>query len=182
MANTHAQQHFHNHNASMGRIPAGAVPTRGHNRELSNDSITTASREQQSSNFQSFQSALHANAPVFSSSTAAAGLTSPPLTSPGGAPAMNNFNGGYYPQNGFNPAGLGQNNYGNMNMLAAGLQHMNMNGMGANPQNMYQAAPNFGGYNGVPYNQPAPQVQPQRDSQTRVIQNRRQQDNEGRQS
>ncbi|KAH8178150.1 pumilio-family RNA binding repeat domain-containing protein [Sarocladium implicatum] len=178
MANTHAQQHFHNHNASMGRIPAGAVPTRGHNRELSSDSTTTASREQQSSNFQSFQSALHANAPVFSSSTATAGLTSPQITSPVGAPLMNNFNGGYYPQNGFNPAGLGQNTYGNMNMLAAGLQHMNMNGMGANPQNMYQGTPNFGGYNGVPYNQPAPQAQPQRDSQTRVMQNRRQQDNE----
>ena len=25
-ANNHAQQHFHNHNASLGRIPAGAMP------------------------------------------------------------------------------------------------------------------------------------------------------------
>ncbi|MBH1945598.1 hypothetical protein I5L01_15375, partial [Erythrobacter sp. YJ-T3-07] len=33
--NAHAQQHFHNHNASIGRIPPGAMSK--HTRELSND-------------------------------------------------------------------------------------------------------------------------------------------------
>ena len=59
---------------------------------------------------------------------------------------------------------------------------MNLNNMGGNPQNMYQGTPNYGGYNGVPFNQPVPAPPPQRDSQARVIQNRRQQDNEGEQN
>jgi hypothetical protein len=179
MANSHAQQHFHNHNVSMGRVPAGAMPTRGHNRELSGDSTSAANREQQPT-YQSIQSALHANAPPFSSNNAAATISSPPITSPTGGPLMNNFNAPYYPQNGFNPAGLGQPNYANMNMLATGMQGMNINGMGGNPPNMYQAPSNYGGYNAVPYNQPAAPPPQQRDSQARVIQNRRQQDNEGK--
>jgi len=37
--NNHAQQHLHHHNASIGRIPAGAIPSR-HGHELSTDANT----------------------------------------------------------------------------------------------------------------------------------------------
>ncbi|KAF5962282.1 hypothetical protein FBULB1_14337, partial [Fusarium bulbicola] len=56
-------------------------------------------------------------------------------------------------------------------MLANSMQQMNMNG--ANGSNMYQPQ-NYNGYNAGPYNQGN---QP-RDSQARVIQHRRQLDNE----
>jgi hypothetical protein len=61
-ANNHAQQHFHNHNASLGRIPAGAMPNR-HSRELSNDASLANGRE--ANGFASINSALQANAAPF---------------------------------------------------------------------------------------------------------------------
>jgi hypothetical protein len=178
-ANNHAQQHFHNHNASIGRIPTGIVPTR-HTRELSGDSNINGSREQ---SFQSLQSALQASAAPFGpSAVAVAPQTSSSVTSPVNATAMNPYNG-YFPGNGFQQAptnngnNSGANNNNNnsnfgMPLLAAGMQQLSMNngaGNGMYPQQ------NFQGYGNVPFSQGA---QP-RDSQARVIQNRRQLDNEG---
>lgn len=58
--NQAAQQHLHNHNASMGRIPQGALPNR-HSRELSVDGRDTGAAV----NYQSIGSTLHANAVPF---------------------------------------------------------------------------------------------------------------------
>lgn len=179
-ANNHAQQHFHNHNASLGRIPAGVLP-RGHNRELSAESVAV-SREQ-ATTYPSIQSALQASAAPFGPSTTTAAPPTSMVSSPAGTPAANNnFNNGngngngFYPVNGFgaqqgvaHPPGPGAYN---VNMIANGMQHMNMNGV--NGGNMYPPQ-NFNGYNSLPYNQGN---QP-RDSQARVIQHRRQLDNEG---
>jgi hypothetical protein len=183
-ANTHAQQHFHNHNASLGRIPAGAVH-RGHSRELSSDNAAV-SREQ--SGYPSIQSALQASAAPFGPSTTAPAPASMG-NAPTGAPAMNsnfNNNNGYYPMNGYGvPQGAPQGSAPqgapqgathqpgayNANMLANGMQQMSMNG--ANGGSMYQPQ-NFNGYNAGHYNQGN---QP-RDSQARVMQHRRQLDNE----
>lgn len=173
-ANNHAQQHFHNHNASMGRFPAGAMSSR-HNRELSSDNSMNAGREQPNG-FQSLQSALQASAAPFGPSltsaaqvSSAATVTSPSSTT---APA-NSFNS-FYPPNGSGPNTAYPNSNFGMPMLTAGMQQMNMNGV--NGGNMYPTQ-NFTGYGSVQYNQAAGQP---RDSQARVIQHRRQLDNEGK--
>lgn len=171
-ANNHAQQHFHNHNASIGRIPAGAVPTRGHNRELSSDSNVNSGREQ-AAGFPSIQSALHASAPPFGPSmTSAAPMSSAStISSPTSAAPAGQFHG-FFPTNGYAPAGAnGAGNFG-IPMLAAQMQQMNMNGV--NNGNTVYPPQNYTGYGSMPYN-PAGQ----RDSQARVIQHRRQLDNEG---
>lgn len=182
-ANSHAQQHFHNHNASLGRIPAGAIH-RGHSRELSSDNAAV-SREQP--NYPSIQSALQASAAPFGpSSTAPVPPSSMANTSAGAYVAGNNFNNnGFYPGNSYSaphgapqgavPQGATHQPGGyNANMLANSMQQMNMNGM--NGSNMYQQPQNYNGYNTGPYNQGN---QP-RDSQARVMQHRRQLDNEGK--
>ncbi|KAG5756854.1 hypothetical protein H9Q70_000606 [Fusarium xylarioides] len=181
--NNHAQQHFHNHNASLGRIPAGAVH-RGHSRELSSEN-PAVSREQH--NYPSIQSALQASAAPFGPSTTAAVQPSAMVNpSAGTAATNNNYNNVFYSANGYGaPQGIPQGGIPqvmpqgaphqpggyNVNMLANSMQQMNMNG--ANGSNMYQPQ-NYNGYNGGPYNQGN---QP-RDSQARVIQHRRQLDNE----
>ncbi|KAG5795488.1 hypothetical protein H9Q69_005480 [Fusarium xylarioides] len=181
--NNHAQQHFHNHNASLGRIPAGAVH-RGHSRELSSEN-PAVSREQH--NYPSIQSALQASAAPFGPSTTAAVQPSAMVNpSAGTAATNNNYNNVFYSANGYGaPQGIPQGGIPqvmpqgaphqpggyNVNMLANSMQQMNMNG--ANGSNMYQPH-NYNGYNGGPYNQGN---QP-RDSQARVIQHRRQLDNE----
>ncbi|KAF4447360.1 hypothetical protein F53441_9104 [Fusarium austroafricanum] len=183
-ANNHAQQHFHNHNASLGRIPAGAIH-RGHSRELSSEN-PAVSREQP--NYPSIQSALQASAAPFGPSTTATVPPSSMASTQAGVPAAsNNFNNsGFYPANGYGaphgvpqgvvPQGVPQGathqpGAYNVNMLANSMQQMNMNGV--NGGNMYQPQ-NYNGYNVGPYNQGN---QP-RDSQARVIQHRRQLDNE----
>jgi hypothetical protein len=174
-ANNHAQQHFHNHNASLGRIPAGAVPNR-HSRELSGDNNnSTANRDV--SAYASIGSTLHANAPAFgpvatnayqpgAANTSVAAPTGP--TGPAQYPYYNGAN---------NYNGVGNNTAGNN--FATGMLGMSMQGLslnGNNGQPMYSPH-GYGGYNQM-YN-PVARVVPQ-DSQARVIQNRRQMDNEGK--
>lgn len=175
--NNHAQQHFHNHNASLGRIPAGAVP-RGHSRDLSADN-SNVSRDQ-TATYPSIQSALQASAAPFGPSTTAAAPPASMVTSPAGTSAPNGYNNGFYPSNGYAaPQNVSHPSGGyNVPMLATGMQQMNVNG--ANGGNMYTPQ-NYGGYNSMPYNQNNQNNQP-RDSQARVIQHRRQLDNEGEHS
>ncbi|KAK3315010.1 hypothetical protein B0H66DRAFT_535903 [Apodospora peruviana] len=164
-ANNHAQQHFHNHNASLGRIPAGAMPNR-HSRELSNDSGMSGGRE--NGGYPSITSTLHANAAPFgppatqshSSASAIPALTSPTSSIP--YP--------YYPGAGYN-APSGNGTFNSIPMLMQSMSNMSLGG--SNPSAMYPAQ-NYTGYNPL-YN--ATSRQPQ-DSQARVIQNRRQQDSE----
>lgn len=221
-----AQQHLHNHNASIGRIPAGALR---HSRELSGDGRDNNA----AAGFQSIGSTLHANATPFItptqgvaqgpalsqgpqtpsanaignpqaafvngyysapgaysaansygntgngysntpggySSSGSTGLggssafSSPaPIMSPGSNGGINGghvggFNGG---QNG------GQHGYPLVGMMAA----VSLNGNGYSQAPAYSPG-NYAGYNSGYGPQP-------RDSQTRVMQNRRQQDNEGK--
>lgn len=154
-ANTHAMQHFHNHNASMGRIPAGAMPHR-HSRELSNENLAT-SRE--SSNYPSIGSTLQANAAPFGPPTTQAQSSAPFQYFNGtnfNGPASNGPTGHHYPQ----PP------------LMAAMQALNIS-----TPNGPMYSPPVQTYNGG-YNQPYG-GRVHQDSQARVIQSRRQLDNEG---
>ncbi|OBT40346.1 hypothetical protein VE00_08460 [Pseudogymnoascus sp. WSF 3629] len=148
---SHAQQHFHNHNASLGRIPPNAVNNR-QGREV-NSGESTPVREATNGGYQSIQSALQASAPPFGPSVT---QSSVPLNQPA------------VTQAGANPYGM-QNYYNNYNMpmMAMAMQNMQI-GQQAYPQSAY------GDY-GVP---PAYQNNAPRDSQARVIQQRRQNDGE----
>jgi hypothetical protein len=152
--NSHAQQHLHNHNASLGRIPPNAMSNRLSRDMASGDNSTL--REAQNGGYQSIQSALQASAPPFgpsltqgmSQAQIPAGLTSPTTQQ-------------QYPVSGY------YNNY-NMQMMTMGMQNMQMGQPMYSPHNPYANYP-AGMYpqNGV------------RDSQARVIQQRRQNDGEG---
>ncbi len=162
-ANNHAQQHFHNHNASLGRIPAGAVPNR-HSRELSGDNNTAANRDV--SAYASIGSTLHANAPAFG--PVATNAYQPSAANAAQYPYYNgasNYNGA--------PNNTTGNNF-TTGMLGMSMQGLSLNGNNSQP--MYSPH-GYGGYNQM-YN-PVARVVPQ-DSQARVIQNRRQMDNEGK--
>lgn len=159
-ANAHAQQHFHNHNASIGRIPPGA---KRHSRELSGDNHPNVT---QAPAFASIQSHLQGNAPTFGpvaisqAASQAPASASPAIASPGslGYPS-------YYSGPNYTPTSPNGNAYNNMPLLTMGMQQMNINN-GYSPQN-------YTGYNA------ALQTTAQtRDSQQRVIQQRRAQDNE----
>ncbi|KAL7624337.1 hypothetical protein AAE478_005899 [Parahypoxylon ruwenzoriense] len=158
-ANAHAQQHFHNHNASIGRIPPGAV--KRHSRELSAENHTLAA--QAGAPFPSIQTQLQGGAPVFgplASSQAAVQSPASAGAPPGGSPSSPaSFQ--YY--SGYGQTGPNGNGY-NMNVLTLGMQNMGMNNYP--PQNFASYGPVYQGL-----------TQP-RDSQQRVIQQRRTQDSE----
>lgn len=167
-ANNHAQQHLHNHNASLGRIPAGVMPSR-HNRELSGDASSANGREP--TGYPSITSTLQASAPPFGPAASqpqqSSAAATPAMTAP--APAMP------YP---FYPAAPG---YGALNgppgaYNALPMLMQNMSVANGNPSAMYSQQ-NFTGY-GPLYN-PAPTPRQSQDSQARVIQSRRQMDSEG---
>lgn len=168
--NSHAQQHLHNHNASLGRIPPSAMNNRL-SREVPNPEPATT-RENQTGGFPSIQSALHASAPPFGPSLNQPSLTiqpslaqtmsqaplQPTMTSPSAQQA--------YPVQGF------YGNYG-MQQMMMGMQGMTLGQQGYSPHNPY--APQTYGAPAVMY----PQSNGPRDSQARVIQQRRQNDGEG---
>jgi hypothetical protein len=153
-SNSHAQQHFHNHNASLGRIPPNAVNNR-HSRDLSGGESQQAGRDNQANSFQSFQSALQANAapfgPPLSQLPSSVGTSTPPN--------MSTYTPQFY------------SGYG-MQQMMLGMHNLQMGQIGSQmypPQNPYGTT-GFGGIytpNGA------------RDSQTRVIQQRRLNDGEG---
>jgi hypothetical protein len=159
--NSHAQQHFHNHNASLGRIPPNAINNR-HSREMSNGSdATTALRDVQGSGYPSIQSALQASAPSFGpSSQASSQAQSSSATASPTTVTYGGSMGSYYNNNTNN-----NGNY-NMQMMAMGMQNMHLN------QQMYAPANPYASYGVFPQNGG-------RDSQARVIQQRRQNDGEG---
>jgi hypothetical protein len=102
---THAQQHFHNHNASLGRIPINGVSNR-QSRELTGVDLALGAREVQANNLQSFPSSLQGGAqpfgPPLSSAVAVPGIASPTMASYQLAP-------GFYPQYGVH-LNMGMNN------------------------------------------------------------------------
>lgn len=151
--NSHAQQHLHNHNASLGRIPPNAMNNRL-SRELNGAGGDTAGlREGQNGGYQSIQSALQASAPPFSL-TQGSNPQAPAQVSmtPSSQPAQ--YATPFY------------NNY-NMQLMTMGMQNMGIGQPMYSPHNPY-----------VNY-----MYTPQtgvRDSQARVIQQRRQNDGEGK--
>ncbi|CZS99797.1 hypothetical protein WAI453_003547 [Rhynchosporium graminicola] len=155
--NSHAQQHLHNHNASLGRIPPNAMNNRL-SREMTASESTTL-REAQNGGYHTISSALHASAPPFGpslSQAAAQQPLQPAMTSPG--PQQAYPVGGYY------------QNYG-MQQMMMGMQNMSVAQQPLYSANNPYAPPQY-----VP-----PQMYPQaapRDSQARVIQQRRQNDGE----
>ncbi|KAI1381545.1 ARM repeat-containing protein [Hypoxylon crocopeplum] len=159
-ANAHAQQHFHNHNASIGRIPPGAF--KRHSRELSTDNHTAAT--QAGAGFPSIQSQLQGGAPAFGPIASSQAPIQSPVSA--GAASSGSPLGSYQYYGGYNQTSPNTNSYNmnNMNMLAMGMQHM---GMSNYPQQNYP--PYTGGYQAS--------AQP-RDSQQRVIQQRRAQDSD----
>lgn len=178
---THAQQHFHNHNASLGRIPAHAINGNGtgngagtgngngngnsnnnnrHSRDLSGGENR---REEQQNGYNYFPSGLQASAAPFGPSATAA---SPAESMPSAMAHINNP--AQYPS----PAYYG--GYG-MQLMNMGMSQMQMNPLAFNnqmqaysPQNAFSPYPNYG--------------HPGRfaDSQARVIQQRRLQNGEGK--
>lgn len=174
---SHAEQHLHNHNASLGRIPPNAMSNR-HSRELS----AGFNKDQ---DYRSAQSGLHASAAPFGPAITSA---APPNNVAGtvGSPAMSQYsttstaNPPYYP-------------YG-MSMLNGA-----MNGMSLGPGPQFGGPPNYGpngmyglngmsGMNGLNGNMPSfhnpyaaygPGGRVQ-DSQARVIQSRRLQNDANR--
>jgi hypothetical protein len=159
--NSHAQQHLHNHNASLGRIPPNAMNRLS--REMASPESATL-REAQNGGYQSIQSALQANAAPFGPS-----LSQNMSQAPVQAPMLSPSNQQQYPAA---VPGYYNNNY-NMQMMSMnmGMQNMALN------QPMYPGPNQYGAYGGQIYS-PQGQGQP-RDSQARVIQQRRQNDGEG---
>ncbi|PBP23942.1 RNA-binding protein [Diplocarpon rosae] len=154
--NSHAQQHLQNHNASLGRIPPSAI-----NNRLSREMASTESnREAPNGGYQSIQSALHASAPPFGP-TLAQTMSQSPLQPPMASPSAQQA----YPVQGY------YNNYG-MQQMMMGMQNMGLTQQGYSPHNPY-AAQNYG-----PPAVMYPQSNGPRDSQARVIQQRRQNDGE----
>jgi hypothetical protein len=165
--NNHAEQHFHNHNANMGRIPAGAMPSR-HSRDLSNDTGNAGVRDQ-SAAYQSIQSALQGSAAPFGpgmvapmhSQLGAAGPSAPSQVPMNFTP--------YYSQSSYSSGGPPSTTavFG-VPLLSMGMSNLNLG-------NNYSSGSYTGGYGSA-----GSFGSPQRDSQARVIQSRRQQDNEGK--
>ncbi|KAI4206974.1 MAG: hypothetical protein LQ346_000806 [Caloplaca aetnensis] len=156
---THAQQHFHNHNASLGRIPPGAVSNR-HSRELSGGETR---REEQTNGYGQITT-LHSSTAPYAATTLAA--TSPAESA---ASAVGQFNNA--PQYAA-PAFYG--GYG-MQLMNMGMTPVQMsNQMAFNNQvQTYPPQNNFAPYQ--TYGQPAGRFV---DSQARVIQQRRMQHGE----
>ena len=156
---TQAQQHFHDHNASLGRIPPNAMSNR-HSRELSGGDVR---RDEQPNVYQQVLSGLQASAAPFGPPTTAA---SPVESMPNAMAQLNNAmqfpNQAYYPAFG-------------MQMVNMGMTPMQM----ANPMAFHNQMQAFQPQNGFsPYPNYGPQGRFQ-DSQARVIQQRRMQNGDG---
>lgn len=158
---THAQQHFHNHNASLGRIPPNMMGNR-HSRELSGGDNR---RDEQASTYQQLSSALQASAAPFGPPLAVA---SPNESSSSQMPSFNNgmvfqsqpFFGGY----GVQTANNGMNS---MQPIGNPLAFHNQMQVFQPQQNGYPQFPNYGSQGRYP------------DNQARVMQQRRVQNGDG---
>ncbi|KAI1340132.1 ARM repeat-containing protein [Xylariaceae sp. FL0016] len=157
--NAHAAQHFQNHQIKTGRFPQGAIQR--HSRELSSDAAAA-----HAGNFASITSTLQGNTPAFNTNTISQAPVQSPTAANGNSAASPSVGIVSYPPffgAGYNPNSPNGYHYG-MNMLAMNMQNMNMNALGQQ---------GYSGYGAVQQ----PTVSP-RDSQQRIIQQRRAQDNE----
>ena len=155
---TKAEQQFHNHNASLGRIPAHAVNPR-HSRDLHK---ADEGQEERTPTQKSIQSELHASAPPFGPSVMSS------IAAEQVAPGYSNVS----PYT--NPAYYG--GYGMQQVMNMGMTPLAMNGQ-ATFGNQMAAFQNQTPYPAYQHNfsQPARF----KDSQARVIRERRMQNQEG---
>jgi hypothetical protein len=155
---SHAEQQFHNHNASLGRIPPNAVSNR-QSRDLSSVSSLNEKREDHAPTAAPFQSVLQASAPPFGPQMTSTALSSN-LTTPVSPSSISTYgNPPYYGGYNYQYAAGGQTQMGS---------HMQMNNQ-MQPyqgQSGYGSYQNYGGYSRV------------QDSQARVIHQRRLQNGE----
>jgi hypothetical protein len=159
--NSHAEQHFHNHNASLGRIPANV--TQRHSRELSNG--------YKESEYRPAQSGLHASAAPFGPAITSAAPNGG-YAAAVGSPALSQYStDSAAPYYGYNMAGMS-----GMSMLNGAMTSMALGGGpgpqygGASPYAPNSIYGNASQYNPYSTYGPGGRVQ---DSQARVIQNRR---------
>ncbi|KAL6153760.1 hypothetical protein ACJBU6_07064 [Exserohilum turcicum] len=165
---SHAQQHFHNHNASLGRIPQNAMSNRN-SRDLS-----IGNREAE---YRPPQSGLHASAAPFGPSVTSAAPNGG-VSASVGSPAMSQYSG-------VSAANPGYYGYG-MSMLNGAMNNLNLGpgaapgpGQGPGPGAQYGAPQAYGPngmYGGGPQYNPYATYGPGgrvQDSQARVIQSRR---------
>ena len=161
---THAEQHFQNHNASIGRIPPGAVNR--NSRDLSGGDFRA---DEPAAGFRALPSTLQANAAPFGPTMASAvGEADDQQQTTSGAPVSPTF-GGFQNQQ--------QQMYGGYNVpIMPGMSPLNL-GTQQNWQNsmpVYQ--PPLGMYQQYGQFNQQPRAS---DSQARVIQARRAQNGEG---
>lgn len=150
---SHAQQYLHNHNASLGRIPPGAVNNRLNREGKTNESAGL--RDGQNGGYQSIQSGLHASAPPFGPILTP--MSQPPANTPLSPTSQQTY-----------PA---QQPFYNMQMLMSGIQNMNMG------QTLYSNPYPYTSTQTYVTPRLPSQTSP-RDNQARVIQQRRQNDGE----
>ncbi|KAH7554741.1 hypothetical protein BM1_07402 [Bipolaris maydis] len=154
---SHAQQHFHNHNASLGRIPQNAISNRN-SRDLS-----MANRESE------YQPSIHASTAPFGSSVTSAAPNSGASANVG-PPAMSQYSGVAAANPGYYGYGVSMLNgaMNNLNLGPASGPGPQYGGPSAyTPNGMYGSGPQYNPY--ATYG-PGGRVQ---DSQARVIQSRR---------
>ncbi|RKF62256.1 putative rna-binding protein [Erysiphe neolycopersici] len=150
-----AQQRFHNHNASLGRIPPGAISNILSRDVTSNENPSI--REGQNIGFQSMNTALHASAPSFGPASTQNNNQSPilPPLSPNSAQSM-----------------AAQQSYYGMQMIISGMQNMPISQYGYSSPNPYGYSGNQI-FNTSTTTSARPQQTGSRENQARVSQNRR---------
>ena len=153
-----AEQKFHNHNASLGRIP---VVNNRHSRELS---TSESRRDDPATTYQQILSGLQASAAPFGPATTAASPVEVPNPMAQFNPAMQFPNQAFYPGYGMQMLNMGMTPMPMANPLAFQNQMQAFQ-----PQNGFSPYANFGIQSRFP------------DSQARVIQQRRMQNGEGMQ-
>lgn len=164
------QQQFHNHNASLGRIPPHAVNqavTQTVNNRMSREIPSNETRREENTNgFKQPQSELHASAAPFGPSMSATTMSESMM----GMGAMSSPSMPQYPGAAY------YGGYG-LQLMNVGMSHMQMGGpLGYNSQmSLYQAQNQYSPYS--QYGQSAARFP---DSQARIIQQRRMQNVEGR--
>ena len=159
-AQARAQQQFHNHNASLGRIPPNATLNNRHSRDLT---AVDLRKEETTNGYHILNSALQGSAPAFGPSTTTS-VSAEPFTSMV-APAI--------PPQYAQPAYYGGYGMQLMNMNMTPTQPNNPMAF-ANQLNPYQTQQSYYAYQN--YGQPG-RFQ---DSQAKVMQQRRLQNGEGK--
>lgn len=187
--NQYAQQHSIQHNANMGRYPANGVNNR-HSRELSGGGDTIGLRESHGNGMPSIQSALHASAPPFN-------IHQPRLQQPHSP--QGNSSSGYAQYQNQNPYSTYDGNYvpnlSGMQMLTGAMQNMQMGQQipdmrmaqsSYNPTSNFNNSPLFPNYNAYPQSTMQHHGGQNNgygrghDSQARVIESRRKQDQDSK--